>query len=160
MAIIKVFQDGSIIEKDRGSFDDYCIYLTRPRIARHAPKDNIYFQRLIDLSKDHTSEKIYNDYVKIYELTNKDISFQTLESISKVASCYGNNSTEMDILYTILYLGMVAEENKANTKLGKRIKRLGMYQILVENIPANIAANFSRGMKWYDISTECEKRGF
>jgi hypothetical protein len=55
---------------------------------------------------------------------------------------------------------MIAEENKENTKLGKRIKRLGMYQTLVEKLDPFLAANFSRGMKWQEIDEECHKRGF
>lgn len=160
MAVIKNFQDGSIIERDKGSFDNWCVYLTRPDIQRYAPKDIQYFQRLKDLSKLHTAERIYDDYVRIYEMTNKDISSSILTAITEIASEYGDNSIEIDILYTILYLGMVAEENKANTKLGKRIKRLGMHQILIEDIEARIAANFSRGMGWRDIDAECNKRGF
>jgi hypothetical protein len=55
---------------------------------------------------------------------------------------------------------MVAEENKTNTKLGKKIKRLGVHQILIENMKPEIAANFSKGMKWQEISNECKIRGF
>jgi hypothetical protein len=57
-------------------------------------------------------------------------------------------------------MGMIAEENKENTILGKRIKRLGMYQTLIEGLPAEMSANFSRGMKWKQLDKECTKRGF
>jgi len=55
---------------------------------------------------------------------------------------------------------MVAEENKINTKLGKKIKRLGIHQILIEDINPNVAANFSKGMNWKKIETECKLRNF
>ena len=55
---------------------------------------------------------------------------------------------------------MVAEENKAFSKLGKRIKRPGVYQVLQENIDYNTAANFSRGRKWRELSEICAQRGF
>lgn len=46
------------------------------------------------------------------------------------------------------------------TKLGKRIKRLGMHQTLVDKIDPEIAAHFSRGMKWTEIDEHCTARGF
>lgn len=55
---------------------------------------------------------------------------------------------------------MIAEENKAGTVLGKRIKRLGVHQVLLENISPRIAANFSRGMRAKEIIGECIKRKF
>ena len=55
---------------------------------------------------------------------------------------------------------MVAEENKQFTKLGKRIKRLGIHQILQENLDVAKAAQYSRGMKWREIHDECIERGF
>lgn len=55
---------------------------------------------------------------------------------------------------------MIAEERKAGTRLGKRIKRLGIHMLLIENIPVREAANFMRGMGWRDIARLCEERGF
>jgi hypothetical protein len=40
---------------------------------------------------------------------------------------------------------MVAEENYPGTKLGKRLKRLGVHQILIEGMKVETAANWSRG---------------
>lgn len=160
MPVIKVFDDGSIIERDQGSFDEWCVYLTRPQMRRHAPKDNDYFQQLKELAKSHTASKLYKDYTLLYELTHATIIPSTLDYISEIAKKYGEDKTEIDILFTILYLGMVAEENKKNTRLGKRIKRLGMHQILIEDIDAHVAANYSRGMQWQQINEECKKRGF
>ena len=41
---IKRFTDGSVLEYARGSFDDWCIYLTSPNGQRYAPRMlNIYF---------------------------------------------------------------------------------------------------------------------
>jgi hypothetical protein len=55
---------------------------------------------------------------------------------------------------------MIAEENKENTHLGKRIKRLGMHQLLVEQADPLIVANYSRGMSWRAIDADCKARGF
>jgi len=45
-------------------------------------------------------------------------------------------------------------------KLGKRLKRLGVHKILMEGMKVDIAANWSRGRPWREISEECERRGF
>lgn len=63
-------------------------------------------------------------------------------------------------IYTILYMGMVAEERKAGTRLGKRIKRLGVHKLLVENQSVSDAANFMRGMRWREIDALCSARGY
>jgi hypothetical protein len=63
-------------------------------------------------------------------------------------------------VFTILYATMIAEENKAYSKLGKRIKRLGVHSILVEEMEVAQAANFMRGMGWRKIDELCRARGF
>ncbi len=40
----------------------------------------------------------------------------------------------MEIWFNVLYAGMVAEENKENAVLKKRIKRLGMHQVLIDGL--------------------------
>ncbi|MFP4134780.1 MAG: DUF7004 family protein [Halothece sp.] len=157
---IKQFPDGSILEYDTGSFDNWCIFLTRPNQTRYAPKDVQYFRQLQQLSKQHTAREIYDDFVKIYNQTGTTIQAHVLDAIEKYSANYGNDALEINILFTILYAGMVAEENKMHTKLGKRIKRLGMYQILLEDILAQQAANYSRGKSWRKIACECTNRGF
>ena len=67
---------------------------------------------------------------------------------------------EADTWFTIIYAGMIAEENKANTILKKRIKRLGMHQLLLENYKAEDAANFSRNKKWKELDAIMKQKGF
>lgn len=52
--------------------------------------------------------------------------------------------------------------NQVNNKaiLKKYIKRLGVHQVLVELMPPNMAANYSRRKKWQELRLECEARGF
>ena len=54
----------------------------------------------------------------------------------------------------------IAEENKEFTKLGKRIKRLGVHQVLKERMHYNEAANFSKGKKWKELNEICSSKGF
>lgn len=72
-----------------------------------------------------------------------------------------NIQTKFAIVFTIIYLGMVAEENKIGyKKLGKRIKRLGIHQVLYDRYSPAAAASFSRGLPWTRIDNECKLRGF
>ena len=67
---------------------------------------------------------------------------------------------KLDMLFTILYMGMIAEERKANTRLGKRIKRLGVHMLLLEGREVDDAANCMRGMNWREIDALCKARKF
>lgn len=155
--IIKAFQDGSHLEYDTGRFDDWCIYQTPPRTA---PRDIEYFSRLQELSQIYGNERIYADFIKVYDRTKATLDPEILQNITEFASQYTHHRLEMDKLFTIVYAGMVAEENKANTILKKRIKRLGIYQVLIEGLSPQEAANFSRGKKASIIDKECRQRGF
>ncbi len=43
---IKSFSDGSFLEYDRGSFDEWCVYLTKSDGSRRPPRDVDYFEQL------------------------------------------------------------------------------------------------------------------
>lgn len=55
---------------------------------------------------------------------------------------------------------MIAEERRKNAVLKKRIKRLGMYQILFERMSAVEAAKFSINKRATELSLLCDDRGF
>ena len=158
--IIKEFADGSILEYDKGSFDDWCVYLQRPNGIRRPPRDIDYFEQLKSFSNKYGVKQIYGDYVKVYNLTGKQIDDKSLRVITAIAEAYGEDKLGIDIIFSILYMAMIAEEQKAYTKLGKRIKRLGIHKLLIENRSVRESANFMRGMDWRDIDILCKERGF
>lgn len=157
--LIKTFKDGSILEYDRGRIDNWCVYLKRPDMTRYAPSDINYFKKLRNLGDRYGTIQVYEDFVDIYNKTHKNIEEYVLSHITDISLKY-NHSLDVDILLTTLYAAMVAEENKAFTKLGKRIKRLGIHQLLIEDMDANKVANFSRGMAWHEIDKLCKQFGF
>ncbi|MDE6750863.1 MAG: hypothetical protein K2K21_17630 [Lachnospiraceae bacterium] len=67
---------------------------------------------------------------------------------------------DFNVWYSVIYLGMVAEEKRKHAVLKKRIKRLGMYQILFEKMSAVEAATFSTGKKVAELCPLCSERGF
>ena len=160
MAIIKRFSDGAFLESAQGSFDEWCVYITNAQGERRPPYDRDYFGFLKKISTVFGVEKIYSDFVSIYERTEDEIVEATLEHIEAIAETYGTKSLQMEKIFTILYMAMIAEENKRNTKLGKRIKRLGMHVLLLENQSVEYAANFMRGKGWREIDGLCRERGF
>ena len=159
--VIKKFSDGSFLEYDRGSFDEYCVYLTKTDGARRPPRDTDYFAILKNYAAKYGVDRIYNDYVKIYDLTGKTIDNAVFDRISTITKTYGKeDGPELEVAFCILYMAMVAEEKKAHTKLGKRIKRLGIYTLLKEDKDVDTSANFMRRMGWQSIDELCRERGF
>ncbi len=158
--IVKRFADGSFLEYDRGSFDDFCVYLTNADGRRNPPRDTDYFASLQSLAMKYGVDKVYNDYVKVYDNTGKTVDENTFGLISEIAASYGKDSIEVETIFCILHMAMVAEERKKYTKLGKRIKRVGIHVLLKEGKDVRTAANFMRGMGWRDIDALCRARGF
>lgn len=157
---IRTFSNGQSLEFDTGGFDEWCTYIRNPDGTRKPPRDFDYFTDIVNLGKIYGFQRIFLEIKKIYILTGKEIDERVLKYISLVSEEYANDSLNVEILFSILYAAFIAEENRAKTKLGKRIKLLGIHQILMEGVSPEIAANFSRGMSWQNISKLCEERGF
>lgn len=160
MAITRTFSDGSFLEFDSGKFDAWCVYLTRPNQERYAPRDEIYFYDLLQFGNKHGARNIYDDFISIYDKAQIDIDQSVFDHIHCISQKYGEDALEIEIIYAILYMGMVAENNKRNAILKKRVKRLGVHQVLIERFTPETAANFSKGKKWQDLDSYCRERGF
>ena len=112
------------------------------------------------MKSEKDSASIYEDFVSIYEKTQGTLDNDLLNQINVLSQGYGDLSLYAEKLFVILYATMIAEMSKTNTKLGKRIKRLGIHKILIENMDCHQAANFMKGMGWREISKLCDQRGF
>jgi len=144
--LIKEFENGTFLEYDRGGFDDWCVYFTDTNGTRKPPRDVDYFKQLTELAEKYSVEKVYTDYVQVYNLTGKEVEQPALAEISRISASYGRDALDVDVIFSILYMAMIAEERKKYTRLGKRIKRLGIYKLLIEKRSVYEAANFMRGM--------------
>ena len=149
-----------IIEFDTGSFDDWCVFITEPGKLKYAPKDIDYFSFLHQLGNIHGHAKIYNNFIQIYEQTGKNINPSVLSLINLISLTYGADANETEKWFTVVYAGMIAEENKQYTKLKKRIKRLGLHQLLLENLAPEAAADFSKNKKWQELDRLMKSKGF
>lgn len=160
MGIVKRFSDGSYLEFARGNFDEWCVYVTTPKGLRRPPLDRNYFSFLKRLAEQFGPQRVYNDFVRVYEETEKHVDEKVFSLISHIASGYPGWELRVEQVFSILYLTMIAEENKAFTRLGRRIKRLGVHCLLLEGLSVEQAADFTRGMRWQDIAVMCSERGF
>jgi hypothetical protein len=158
--LVKNIRNMHTVVFDTGRIDNWCVYLKRNGQQRYAPTDTEYFTLLKNMATTHSPQKMYDDFVQIYAPTTKNIDAAVIELITEIANTYNSDAEEIDIWFTILYAGMIAEENKAHAVLKKRIKRLGMHQILIENFEPHTAANFSKGKKWRDLDVIMKERGF
>lgn len=157
---LNVFNGGGSIEFDKGNFDEWCVFVTRPNGERFAPTDVQYFTRLKKLGKKHGTQKIYEDFVVIYNRTGKEPDADVFKMIFLLSRYYPSDSREMEIWFNVLYAGMIAEENKRHAILKKRIKRLGMHQVLIDGIEPEVAATFSKGIKWEQLDRLMKAKGF
>ena len=158
--LVKNLRSGGTVQFDLGRFDTWCVYLETPTIKRFAPTDTLYFSRLELLGKKHGLAKIYQDFVSIYIPTDTTIDPIILTQIEILADTYGTDAAEIEAWFTVIYAGMIAEENKRKAILKKRIKRLGMHQTLIDGIGAEQAAQFSKGKKWRVLDAIMKERGF
>lgn len=158
--IIKSFSDGSYLEYDNGKFDEWCVYMVEPNGNKRPPLDIDYFAELKQLSIKYGINTVYSAYVFVYENTRKEVDETGIESAYNASTRFVKDQQNVHKIFTILYMSMIAEENKKFTKLGKRIKRLGIHKLLFENASVYEAANFMRGLNWREIDVMCTERGF
>ena len=145
------FSNGGFIEFDSGCFDGWCVFVTLPGRQRFAPADVQYFTRLKELGEKFGPQKIYDDFVVIYNRTTKNVDSKVFELIAALSRFYETDALEMELWLNVIYAGMIAEENKENAILKKRIKRLGVHQVLIDGVSPEKAAVFSKGKKWKDL---------
>ena len=107
MKEVKRLKDGSIIFQGPGKFDDYCVF-----INEHAPRDEEYFNFFLEKSEIYGKDQIYSDFKYIYSKTGKEIDEEILKDIERISSNYKNDVINFDKWFTVIYLGMIAEENK------------------------------------------------
>ena len=159
--LVKTFMDGSFLEYDRGKIDNWCVYMTDQSGVRKPPFDIDYFREVKVFAEKYGVDRIYNDFVFMYDRTTRTIDVIVLVQITKLANQYETeDSLNVEKLYTTLYMAMTSEENYPRTKLGRKIKRLGIYEMLYGGRKPEDAARFMTGMEWRDIATLCQERGF
>lgn len=159
--MVKIKLDnGNILYYAQGKFDRWCVYEMDKEGKRKAPKDPEYFAELEKLKEKFKAEDIYSDFVTIYDLTTKSFDEEVVNQIKQISLKYGEYSSQIFRIFSIIYMAMISEENKANTKLGRRIKRLGLYYLLIKGETPEYSSNFMKNKKWQEIDKLCQEGGF
>lgn len=148
------------VEFSQGKFDNWCVYLKSENKYRYAPIDEEYFIFFKNMAIKYGATRVYNDFVEIYNATTATHDQAVINMIKKISNSYSTDAENVEIWFSVIYGGMIAEENKANMILKKRIKRLGMHQTLIENYKPGIAAKFSLGKTWKELNKLMKERGF
>lgn len=160
MTLIRQWSDGTTLRFGPGRFDSWCVLLSNQRVANYAPKDRDYFTRLRQLADRHGAAVLYRDFVHIYERTNARLDPSVLTLIAQLAVAYGSDAPQAEVVFAIVYATMVAEENKRKAVLKKRIKRLAVHQMLLEDMSVESVVVWSKGKRWIELDTACRQRGF
>jgi len=151
MTIIKRLKHDRKVMFDNGAFDGYCVYVADDYNKR-APRDYEYFRFFLELANLYGNDKVYNDFLTIYYSTDKTINQDVRDVIDNIVSTYGEDlRAEVEENLAVIWGGMIAEENKDKTFLGKRVKHLGMYQVLMGILSPEDAAEFSKGIPWKEL---------
>lgn len=160
--LVKNLLNGRRVIFDTGKFDDWCVFIVESdNNTKRAPFDVDYFSDLALLSKHYPGNKIYNDFVSIYEMTKRAIDPTVLQLIDNIVPTYQpRHHVLMELWFTVLYAGMISEENKTNAILKKRVKRLGIHQVLIQNSTPSEAAKFSYGKPWRELDKIMQSLGF
>ena len=159
------FRDGSKMFHASGKFDSWCVYYEEPNKEPVALLDKGYFKVLNFLKEKYNGEKIYKDFVKIYDLVTTDFNQDVISTIQEISQTYGIHQLRAEKMFTVLYMAMVSEFHWVSragkpTVLNKRLKRLGVYQIVMLNYTPTDAANYSRHKSIPELREECERYGF
>lgn len=160
MILVKNLQNNRKIIFDQGKFDMWCVYLVEENGTKKAPFDVDYFTDLQNLNNRYTNNKVYQDFISIYELTDHTINSNVLDLIDTITDTYlPQDRIIIEQWFSVIYAGMIAEENKEFAILKKRIKHLGVYQTLIQDMPPYEAARFSYGKKWRELDAIMQPLG-
>jgi hypothetical protein len=144
----------------RGSFDEWCVFLRRAGREAYAPLDTEYFGFFRDLARGHGAPAVYAAFLAVYLPAARELNPAVGAKLTAAARGFAGQENETEIWLAVIYAGMVAEENKARAVLKKRVKRLGLHQVLFLGLAPEVAANWSRGKKAAEIAAECARLGF
>lgn len=159
MTVVKEWQNGDKVEFASGRFDEWCVYIVRNGAGRRAPRDVEYFTYFHELGQRHSAEQVLEYVRAVYRVAARTINATSLGQIAERALNFGDESDEAEFWGTVLYSAMVAEENNPKP-LKKRVKMLGLHQLLVDRMAPEEAADWSRGRRFPELDAECRKRGF
>lgn len=102
-------------------------------------------------------KKVYSDFLIVYDAADEIFDENKCYSIcSEVDKHYDEGTTHW---WVIFYMTMVAECKKENAILKKRIKHLGVYNVLFDDYSIDYVTKYMRGKGWRDLDALMKERG-
>ena len=86
---------GNVLYYDVGRFDEWCIYEEDKYGNRVRPLDEDYFAELKEYAELFDKDEIYDDFVKIYDLTTNEFDDNISDFIRKISLKYGKYSDKI-----------------------------------------------------------------
>lgn len=145
-----------------GSFDNYCVYVNEvPSVFRHAMKDKEYFNWILLLSKQYGVNQVWDDFCDIYDNVsmNPDDKVNPKEIMLKVVNIDMHYTEDTIKWWLVFYMTMVAECKKKYAILKKRIKKLGVYNVLIDGWNINYVVEYMKNMHWTELNELMKERG-
>ncbi len=157
---IKRLRNGTVFSYGMGSYDEWCVYESNPEVRAKRVGDYDYFKKIRELGNIYEISDVFNTFCSIYNRTTAEIDEDILKDISETCEQYEDDYDKAEYAFCLLYLSMVSEMNKEYSKLGKRVKGLGIHQLLFQKMKIHDIANFTKGKKWFEVAAACEQYGF
>lgn len=142
----------------QGKYDNHAVYIVKPddlgASHAYAVSDKYYFERLYWLGTlsrwGINLQMVYGHMLHIYEIVQRShgkFDYKDLDEIEKICwGCYPTECRDVAIqVYFLVYYGMIAEENHANSKVGSLIKIYGLHELLMNQKPIESAVTCLQG---------------
>lgn len=142
---------------DKGKFDKYCVYINGRNKFHYAPTDDVYFNWIRILAKQYGNFQVWNDFCTIYDIVDTGETENEVLFIIKNIDLHYNDDTIL--WWLIFYMTMLAECKKENTILKKRIKKLGVYNILFDEYSIDYVIQYMKGKNWRYLDDLMKERG-
>lgn len=140
-----------------GGFDKWAVYIDGNEYSYDILLDSDYFQWLLKLSNLYTVEQVYSDFCYIYEDVSHNFNEEQCLHICKIVdSHYAEDTLHW---WIILYMTMVAECKKDGAILKKRIKHLGVYNILFDKYSIDYVTSYMKDKGWQYLDKLMQERG-
>jgi hypothetical protein len=127
--------------------DEWCVYFASPDGTVRIPKDEDYFADLKDIANKYGAWEVYKAFLSIYDLTTPIVESTVLSHIETLSGRFPGDELALHRTLAILYFTMIAEENKLPARrwpLKKRVKKLGVYELVLCDYSPRRSANASR----------------
>lgn len=157
---VKRLRNGTVFSYGMGSYDEWCVYESNLEVRAKRVGDHDYFKKIRELGNIYEISDVFKTFCSIYNRTTTEINENILKDISETCEQYEDDYDKAEYAFCLLYLSMVAEMNKEYSRLGKRVKGLGIHQLLFQKMKIHDIANFTRGKKWFEVAAACERYGF